>query len=382
MRIAVIGAGIAGLVAAGSLQRDGHEVTVYEQRAEPNADGAGLTLFGNAFAALEAVGLSDPIRAIATNALATLHTGQRIPDGTWLTGMPRNTVEQLHTVHRVTLHNTLRALLAPNTIHTGVNARVAADGTPRVQTGAATEVFDLVVVADGLRSRNREHLGLDTGLTYSGYTAWRGVTSRPVDLAGVAAETWGRGRIFGIVPLPDDRVYWFGTRNIAPNTVFTSEHDAVQETFAGWHTPIPECLAATPSNALLRHDVYDLRKPLRTLVSGRTVLIGDAAHAMLPNLGQGAGQGIEDAVTLTLLLRHTSTRGLEATLAQYSRLRHRPTSTLWRQSRLMARVAQAENPMATGLRNVGMRLTPAAVLGALSQRFHTWRPPKIPLQGS
>lgn len=375
MRIAVIGAGIAGLVAAASLQHDGHDVKVYEQRTDPNADGAGLTLFGNAFAALDAVGLSEPIQAITSNTLATLHTGQRTPDGTWLTTMPRATVEKLHTVHRVTLHNTLREPLAPGTIQTGVEAQVAADGTPRVTTGESTEIADLVLAADGLRSRNRHRLGLDTGITYSGYTAWRGVTSRPVELSGVAAETWGRGRIFGIVPLPDDTVYWFGTQNIAANTTFASEHDAVADTFAGWHQPIPECITATPPHTLLRHDVFALHKPLKTLVRGRTVLLGDAAHAMLPNLGQGAGQGIEDAVTLTLLLRHTSTRGLDATLEQYSRLRSRRTGTLWRQSQLMANVAQAQSPVATGLRNLGMRLTPAPLLGAVSQRFHTWRPP-------
>src|SRR5699024_10033095 len=183
-RVAVIGRGMAGAVLAAWRPPGRLGVKFDEQRRDRNADGAGLTLFGTAFAALDAVGLSEPIQAISSNTLATLHTGQRTPDGTWLTTMPRATVEKLHTVHRVTLHNTLRELLAPGTIQTGVQAQAAADGTPRVTTGATTEIADLVLAADGLRSRNRHRLGLDPGITYSGYTAWRGVTSRPVGLSG------------------------------------------------------------------------------------------------------------------------------------------------------------------------------------------------------
>lgn len=375
MRIAVIGAGIAGLVAACSLQRDGHEVSVYEQRQDPNADGAGLTLFGNAFAALDAVGLGDAIRAISDNTLPTLHTGQRTPDGTWLTTMPRQTVGKLHTVHRVTLHNTLLQLLAPGTVHTSVQAQVSSDGSPRLDLGGSFKTFDVVLAADGLRSRSRQRLGLDPGLRYSGYTAWRGVTRDPVDIAGAAAETWGSGSIFGIVPLPDDRFYWFGTRNQAAGITFADEHEAACETFAGWHAPIPESIAATVPAEVIRHDIYDLRKPLTTFGRGRTVLLGDVAHAMLPNLGQGAGQGIEDAVTLALLFRQATAQGVDAALARYTALRRQRTTTLMRQSRLMASVAQASGPVATGLRDIGMRLTPAPLISTLSQRFHRWNPP-------
>lgn len=374
MHIAVIGAGIAGLVAAVSLQRDGHEVTVYERRAEPNADGAGLTLFGNAFAALDAVGLGDTVRGISDNTLPTLHTGQRTPDGTWLTTIPAQTVGQLYSVHRVTLHETLLSLLAPGTVRTAAPALVDSVGSGRVELASTSETFDLVIAADGLRSRNRQRLGLDAGLRYSGYTAWRGVTQPGrVDLAGAAAETWGSGSIFGIVPLPGDKMYWFGTFNQPAGTHFDDEHAAATEAFAGWHQPIPEAIAATAPEAVIRHDIYDLEKLPRTFGRGRTVLLGDAAHAMLPNLGQGAGQGIEDAVTLTLLLRDREP--LNAVLARYSARRRRRTVTFWRQSRLMARVAQASGTIASRLRNRGMHLLPASLIGSVSQRFHRWEPP-------
>lgn len=376
MRVGIIGAGIAGLVAAYSLQREGHDVSVYERRAEPNVEGAGLTLFGNAFAALDAIGLGERIRSIANNSLPRLRTGQRTPDGTWLTSMPQETIGQLYSVHRVRLHEKLLRSLAPGTVHTGIEATVDVDGSPRLTLATTTETYDLVVVADGLRSQNRLRLGLDTGLDYSGYTAWRGVTSQPVDIAGTAAETWGRGKIFGFVPLPDNKLYWFGTRTVPANTTFHDEYQAVNDSFADWYDPIPECIAATEPDDVLRHDVYDLHKPLSTFTRGQTVLIGDAAHAMLPNLGQGAGQGIEDAVTLAILLSQTGSHNIDGALARYARLRRPRTTRLWRQSRLMARIAQASNPLAVRLRNVGMRLTPPQLIGPVTQQLHRWYPPE------
>src|SRR5699024_6754322 len=103
---------------------------------------------------------------------------------------------------------------------------------------------------------------------------------------------------------------------------------------------------------------------------GRTVLMGDAAHAMTPNLGQGAGQGIEDAATITLLLRGTQADGVDDALASYSRVRSRRTASLWRQSRLMAKVAQASGPVTGGLRDLAMRVVPGGIAGVVSSGMH------------
>ncbi|MCR2784066.1 MULTISPECIES: FAD-dependent monooxygenase [unclassified Microbacterium] len=372
MRIAVIGAGIGGLVAAAGLQSDGHEVTVFEQRQKPSPDGAGLTLFSNAFEALDLLGLGDVVRSISSGAIASMRSGQRHPSGSWLITVPQSAVASMRSVHRVELHRALTGQLQAGTLRTGSAALVASDGSPHVTVNARTEHFDLVVVADGIRSRNRVSLGLDAGLHYAGYTAWRGVTSRPVDIHGEAGESWGRGQLFGIVPLPDDHVYWFGTLTTAAGTVFRDEYKAVQRQFDQWHDPIQECITATQPDAVMRHDIYDLAKPLPSFVRGRAVLLGDAAHAMTPNLGQGAGQGIEDAATLALLLRNAGINELDSMLARYSDLRRKRTSTIQQRSRMAGRVAQAANPLAVGLRNAALRLTPGKVMGALSQRIHAW----------
>lgn len=377
MRIAIIGAGIGGLTAAAGLQADGHEVTVFEQRPEPSPDGAGLTLFGNAFEALDLLGLGDTVRAVSSDAIASMRAGQRLPSGKWLITVPHSAVASMRSVHRVELHRALAERLQPGTLRTGQTALAAGDGTPQITVGDHVEDFDLVVVADGIRSRNRVALGLDTGIHYAGYTAWRGVTNHPVDIGGEAGETWGRGQLFGIVPLPDDRVYWFGTLNAPAGTAFPNEHEAVLRQFAGWHEPIEKCIVATRPDSVMRHDIFDLSQPLASFARARTVLVGDAAHAMTPNLGQGAGQGIEDAATLTLLLHDTGTDDLELALAHYSNLRQKRTKTVLQRSRIAGRVAQAANPLAVGLRNAALRLTPGKLMGSMSQRIHTWPKPQV-----
>lgn len=375
MRVAIIGAGIGGLTAAAGLQADDHEVTVFEQRSEPSPDGAGLTLFGNAFEALDLMGLGDTVRAVSSGAIATMRAGQRHPSGSWFITVPPGAVSSLRSVHRVELHQALIEELQPGTVHSGQTALVSEDGSPRVTVGGQIEDFDLVVVADGIRSRNRSALGLDTGLHYAGYTAWRGVTSHPVDIRAEAGETWGRGKLFGIVPLPDDRIYWFGTLNTPAGAEFADEHEAVRRQFADWHVPITECIDATLPESVMRHDIYDLAKPLTSFARGRTVLLGDAAHAMTPNLGQGAGQGIEDAATLTLLLRGAGTNDLDSMLAKYSFLRKKRTSAVLQRSRTAGRVAQASHPLAVSLRNTVLRLTPGKVMGSMSQRIQSWPRP-------
>ncbi|KUF06357.1 FAD-dependent monooxygenase [Leucobacter sp. G161] len=346
MRIAIIGAGIGGLVAAAGLQADGHEVIISEQRAGPTAEGAGLTLFGNARTALAELSLAAAVDAVSSGAIAAMRAGQRSPSGSWLLTAPAGLVSELRSVHRVDLHRALSELLDPRTIRHGQRALVSGDGAPHLTVGSSTERFDLVVACDGIRSPNRARLGLDPGLRYAGYTAWLGVTSRPVDVHAEAGETWGRGQIFGILPLRDGRVYWFGTLNTPAGTVFPDEHAAALRHFGEWHDPIRECIAATHPAEVLRHDVYDLARPLDSFVRGRTVLLGDAAHAMIPNLGQGAGQGIEDAATLALLLRGATGSGM------------------------------ASGAITVALRDAALRLAPGALVGGLSSRIVFWPQPR------
>ncbi len=379
MRVAVVGAGIGGLVTASGLQADGHEVTVYEQRAEPGAVGAGLTLFGNALGALDAIGLGDCVRQISSDAIGRLRSGQRRPSGQWLVSLPSSMPVTVRSLHRSDLHRALLELLAKNTLRLGVTATVSPDGVPGIEVDGDMETFDLVVAADGLRSDARRLWDLDRGVRYAGFTAWRGVTASRGHLADEAGETWGLGARFGIVPLPDERVYWFATLSTPAGVTFDDDRGILRETFGSWHRPIPEIIEATPNDDILQHDIHDLAELPPSFVTRRGVLLGDAAHAMTPDLGQGAGQAIEDAATLILLLRqvhdNSSALDLDAALSRYDQLRRTRTRTLWRRSRLAGQLGQISNPLHAHLRNAALTAMPAALMAHSMKNVQRWASP-------
>ena len=359
MRVAIIGAGIGGLTAAIGLQRAGAEVTVLERARGPAFVGSGLSIFGNGFTALDTVGVN--LRHLGTPR-PDLTTGQRRRDGRWLSVTPAAALTELRVVHRADLHRDLAAALKPGTIRYDCPA------------GSPPEGYDVVVAADGLRSRTRASWPGDPGIRYSGYSAWRGVTSTPVDLRGGAGESVGKGERFGLAPLSDGRVYWFGVVSLPAGTTFPDEYAEVRRRFAGWHAPIADLIAATPAASVFRTDIHDLAGPLPTFRNSHTVLLGDAAHAMTPDLGQGANQAMEDAATLTRLLEPLTTRAapdVSAALDAYDRLRRARTQPIAARARQVGRVMQSRSP----LRDWALRLTPPAVTARQLTQIQAWQPP-------
>lgn len=376
MRAVVIGAGVGGLAAAAGLRRAGADVVVLERAAEPRAAGAGLSLWRNGFTALDALGLGDAVRARTSASAAALQAGQRTPDGRWLARLPGAAVADLRVVHRADLQEVLAD--AAGEVRCGVDVTgVSADGRTVTHSGG-TEHPDLVVAADGIRSAVRASWPGDPGLHYSGYSAWRGVTRTPVDLLGAAGETWGRGLRFGLVPLRDGRVYWFGVRSMPAGVPPHDEHTAVRDAFAGWHTPIPAVLDATDPDAVHRLDIHDLAAPLRTFRRGRCVLLGDAAHAMTPDLGQGGGQALEDAATLVRLIAGAPAGGAGAlgrALDRYDALRRPRTARLLRTARRVGALAQASSPVGAAVRDGVLRLLPDAWTASQVAAVQRWEPP-------
>ena len=385
MKVIVIGAGIGGLATAAGLRRLGAEVTVLERAAELRADGSGISLWDNAFTALDVLGTGDGVRAVSGRSAASLQAGQRVPDGRWLSRTPHDAVAGLRILHRADLQAVL--LAAAGEVRCGVQVSgVSADGRSVSYTESGsptTETADVVVAADGIRSRVRASWPGDPGLRYSGYSAWRAITAEPVDLLGSAGETWGRGLRFGQAPLRDGRVYWFGVASLPAGQVYPDEVAAVREAFAGWHDPIPALLEATPPEAVHRLDIHDLAAPAPTFRRGRCVLLGDAAHAMTPDLGQGGGQAVEDAATLVRLLENARVdagidAGIDEALTRYDALRRPRTARLLRTARRLGAVAQASSPVLGAVRDTALRLLPDAVAGAQVRRIQSWQPPARP----
>jgi 2-polyprenyl-6-methoxyphenol hydroxylase-like FAD-dependent oxidoreductase len=350
---------------------------VFERAPEIREVGAGLTTQSNAVLALRRLGLDE----VLIRSGRTLGAGGvRRPDGKVLSRadlaeVGRAVGAPVVAIHRATLQHLLFDALGADVVETG--REVAAyeagpDGVRIVFRDGGQAEGSLLIGADGLRSVVRGQMLGDGEPLYAGYTCWRGVTGEGGPTAAESSETWGQGRRFGIVPIEHGRIYWFATLNVPaggrdePGKV----HAALEKLFAGWHAPVAEILAATPAEAILRNDILH-RLPAPHWVEGRVALLGDAAHPMTPNLGQGACQAIEDAVVLADRL----TRNPEdpaAALAEYQLRRKSRADSVLLASLRLGRLGQIENAAARWLRDHLLALTPAAVTRAQLVRSLTF----------
>ena len=384
----VVGAGVGGLTAAAALRRHGWRVDVFERAASLEPVGAGIALAPNAVKALDSLGFGEWIDQVG---VIQGSGGVRRPDGRWLVRTDLGQVAQhfgrpLVVVPRAELIDALRSRLPGPAIHldTPVEEVLAGDETraARVRTKHGERSADLVVAADGLRSSVREALlPAHPGPAYAGFTAWRMIVQAPADLQIEPSETWGRGALFGIVPLPGKQLYCYATANLPEGTRFEDEQRALLERFADWHAPIPDLIRRTANEALLRNDIHWLDKPLQNYHVGRVAFVGDAAHAMTPNLGQGGCQAIEDAVVLAHELEEEDDGGfldVASALAAYTDARRNRTVRIARQSFRAGRMQQMHSPFGIALRNAAVGLAGHLGSGLMLRQMAAvadWTPP-------
>ncbi|MFD7530868.1 FAD-dependent monooxygenase [Streptomyces sp. NPDC059849] len=378
----VVGGGIGGLAAAIGLRLAGWEVTVVERARTPDDAGAGISLHANGLRALDVLGVGAAVRAAARPQYTG---GTRTPDGRLLARMDGAALErELGTpivgIPRSELHRLLRAALPPESLLVGAEVTsVDRSDASRVRLAAGDTGWeaDLVVAADGIGSRLRTQLFPGhPGPAYSGSTVLRAITGTPVDLRTDFELTWGPGAEFGHIAFADGRAEWHAVLNAPAGVRHPDPLGEVRRRFDGWHDPIPALLAATRPDAVLHHDVNELVAPLPSYAVGRIALLGDAAHAMTPNLGQGACQALEDAATLTAAL--STGAGVESALVRYDAERRPRSQSVARAARQAGRMGQQlSRPVAVALRNAALRLAPSRVTVRTVLRHADWTPPRL-----
>ncbi|KRF13318.1 FAD-dependent monooxygenase [Paenibacillus sp. Soil787] len=369
----VTGAGISGLASALFLQEQGWEVVIYEKKKELSEYGAGIVLAANAMYVLTELGLDEQVKAAGAKVgMAEIRTW----DGNPITSVPVSKQAAKYgtysyLIHRAKLQKILFQQLNERTTVYLNKKLITFEQDPHqvvVQFDDGTEDSGHILIgADGIHSQVAHLLfGIDQ-LRYSGFRAFRGITSfldkRYMPEIGGGFEAWGRGRRFGFSQIGEGQVFWFAAINAASGTGVDHKKDYVLQQFKGWHNPIERAIQSTDEGSILTHDIHD-RIPLEKWSRGRVTLLGDAAHPMLPNLGQGGAQAMEDALVLARCLEGISMLSLNsvtAALHSYESSRKPRTNQVVRQSRRMGRIVQMCNPAAIILRNQVLRLLPDEV---------------------
>lgn len=347
--IAIVGAGIGGLTLALALRRRGLSADVYEQAPELREIGAAVALSANATRELERLGCLDAIAALSCQPSELIWRGWN--DDCRVASFPvakegaywARFGAPYFGIHRADLQRVLGTAHGPDRLHLGHRLIAIENEGERISLQFAnghSVAADVLVGADGVRSQVRRFVAGEELAAYSGTSAFRGIV--PVrDLPRLpdpqALQFWmgpnahllhyaigpsGKDvNFFAVVEGPERWTHETWTAPVEPGAATTA--------FAGWHPAVVEMVSAVPHS--VRWGLFTVR-PLRTWRRGHAVLLGDAAHGMLPHHGQGANTTIEDSITLAELLPDRL-QDFDAAMQRYQTLRRARTRIIQRSSR-------------------------------------------------
>lgn len=342
-KIAIVGAGVAGMALAILATKQGHQVSLFERDSNVSSMGAGVTLWPNAMFVMQKMGLDKKVMQVGGTPCmmrqfdqhGLLQTEFDILAVNTLCGFPSVTV----------LRRELMSLLAGALESLGkeitFNCSITAADVMKL-----SQEFDLVVGADGrMNSVVRQALCADKVTPrYHGFVNVIGVGRQREGILNNAIDDYrGQGERFGIVPVNDGWCYWAGAWNAPVDDEHPRAHwcDELHRRFRDWPDPVQNVLQSydrASVNCIFVHDI----DPLPFWHQDNVLMIGDAAHASLPTSGQGACQALEDAWHLTRLLKETDT--LEIALQSFYQQRHIKTSAAQLVGRQFARKIFSEQP--------------------------------------
>ena len=356
LRIAIVGGGIGGLTAALALRTRGLDVAVFEQAEVLREIGAGVSIHPNAARLLKRVGLDDQLRKIGSPIGGiTLRTSQgeaiTTPAGPATPAFSRDG-GQGYNVHRADFLNLLFAALPKGTVALGHRCIQLKEDSDRVHlsfaNGASAEA-DVVIGADGIRSVVQREIGLQSCPTSERIMAYRGLI--PAERLPWASNLkdpalWlGSGRSFLLYPVARGRLInmvAFVPTDTDSDESWSAPGDlkALAAEYAGWDQPVQDTINSLEET--FRWGIYD-RAPLPYWSTGRIALMGDAAHPMVPHIGQGAGQSIEDGFTLAVLLESCPSDKVADRLRLYEAIRLERTSKVQALARAAGKLYRSEH---------------------------------------
>ncbi|WP_180954648.1 FAD-dependent monooxygenase [Bacillus sp. V5-8f] len=365
MKIIIIGGGIGGFTAALALQPQ-HEVHVYERSPSFEPLGTGIGIGSNALQALIDLGIGEDVRKFGNpiNRLLFLDEKGETLNFINFGHLNKNFGVENLTIHRGHLHQILYSYLFKQNVHFNKHCLNVTYRNDKVyatfQDGEEVHA-DLLIAADGISSVIRQAILPESTPKYAGYTCWRGVTgNNGLVNTDTSSEIWSTKGRFGYAPLIDNKLYWFACINAEQQDAYYQNvgPERLAEMFKDHPPIVRNMILNTDSDTLLHHDISDI-KPLSQFVFNRIVLLGDAAHATTPNMGQGAGQAIEDAVTLANLLKRYE---VNQALNMYEKERTGHTKKVIQISRMIGKASQIQSPFLAWIRNFIFHFVPSRLL--------------------
>lgn len=365
VKIMIIGGGIGGLAAAIACAPFA-EVVVYEKAKQFKALGTGIGIGSNALEALKVLKLNDEIRPFGHTLQTQIfyNAKGKVLNTIDYTTLKNQYGEENITIHRGHLHQVLYDQLSVGVLQLNKECVGVEQYDKQVKVtfqDGTSDTADLCIAADGIHSTIRKTFYPDSQPRYAGYTCWRGIAVNDglID-AHTSCEIWdAKGRI-GYAPMANNQLYWFACINTKEKDVFYQQFQKQQLAyyFKDYPKQAVDMILRTEPQEFLHHDIYDI-EPIARFVFDRIVLLGDAAHATTPNMGQGAGQAIEDAVTLANMLRGME---VDEALRYYEQQRLGQTTKVTQISKQIGDIAQLSNPILASVRNAAIPLIPSSLL--------------------
>jgi FAD-dependent urate hydroxylase len=355
LKAVIVGAGIGGLTTGIALKQAGYEVEIYDRVQELRPAGAGISLWSNGIKVLNRLGLGDSIAAIGGEMNAMEYRSHRDESLSYIDLRPlfEQVGQRPYPVARTDLQAMLLEAVGEDHVHLDMTC-VGVDQ----DENSATAIFengervsgDLVIGADGVRSVVRSYvLNRKVERCYARYVNWNGLVEADPELC--ARDLWvlyvGESQRASMMPVGGKRFYYFFGAPMPEGTTVEPDQirDELATLFAGWPKPVQTLIQALDPAATNRLEICDM-DPIETLVRGRVALLGDAAHATTPTLGQGGCQAIEDAEVLSRYLVSTNLSVADA-LQRYEKARKERTAKLVLKARKRTGLIYGYDPEAT-----------------------------------